>query len=272
MLKKLTEEDFFILREPFASGRQSPRSLALAFMLSLFILPLMFFFTHIMMADETIYPKVDALYTINLWSTGILMLLALVFAIERVYMKMQKIQYFVSIVISQNVFGVSWYLSTLYSVGRGGNVTEKSLIIFTMITLLFALLIFVFTFIRFYKLLLDGQYRKGSKKDKQRSDLEASLGSFVPKVIGASTALVMLVIPLWQIFDIEGLSESFFIAVYLLLFFVMIFVLPEQLVLLYCKFRFESFNYNEEGNLNELTIERKRGRKRKKRKKKKKRS
>lgn len=47
----------------------------------------------------------------------------------------------------------------------------------------------------------------------------------------------------------------------------MIFVLPEQLVLLYCKFRFESFNYNEDGNLNELTIDRKRGRKRKKRKK-----
>lgn len=214
MLKKLKEEDFFVLRGPFVSERQSPRSLAFASMLSLFILPLMFFFTQIMMADETIYPNVDVFYTINLWITGILMFLALVFAIERVYMKMQKTQYLVSIVISQNVFGVSWYLSTLYSVGRGGNATQKSLIIFTMITLFLALLIFVVTSIRFYKLLLVGQYRKGSKKDEQRSDLEAGLGSFVPKAIGASTALVMFMIPIWKVFDIEGLSELFFISIY----------------------------------------------------------
>ena len=34
-----------------------------------------------------------------------------------------------------------------------------------------------------------------------------------------------------------------------LLYFMMMFVLPEQLVILYCKFRFKSFNFDPDGNL-----------------------
>lgn len=34
-----------------------------------------------------------------------------------------------------------------------------------------------------------------------------------------------------------------------LLFFTMLFILPEQLVILYCKYRFESFNFDKDGQL-----------------------
>jgi len=34
-----------------------------------------------------------------------------------------------------------------------------------------------------------------------------------------------------------------------LLIFAMLFVIPEQLVILYCKYRFDSFNFNKKGNL-----------------------
>ncbi|GIP62324.1 hypothetical protein J32TS6_08790 [Virgibacillus pantothenticus] len=41
------------------------------------------------------------------------------------------------------------------------------------------------------------------------------------------------------------------------LFFTMLFVLPEQLVILYCKYRFESFNFDKDGNLKPMGTKRK---------------
>jgi len=40
-----------------------------------------------------------------------------------------------------------------------------------------------------------------------------------------------------------------FIVIGIGLFWVMLFVLPEQLVILYCKIRFQRFNFNERGFL-----------------------
>ncbi|WP_280528738.1 hypothetical protein [Virgibacillus pantothenticus] len=37
----------------------------------------------------------------------------------------------------------------------------------------------------------------------------------------------------------------------------MLFVLPEQLVILYCKYRFESFNFDKDGNLKPMGTKRK---------------
>ena len=46
------------------------------------------------------------------------------------------------------------------------------------------------------------------------------------------------------------------------LFFVMLFVLPEQLVILYCKYKYKSFNFNERGylySIGDQKVKRKRG-------------
>ncbi|SIS60365.1 hypothetical protein SAMN05421787_101689 [Virgibacillus pantothenticus] len=40
-------------------------------------------------------------------------------------------------------------------------------------------------------------------------------------------------------------------------FYTMLFVLPEQLVILYCKYRFESFNFDKDGNLKPMGTKRK---------------
>ncbi|WP_376845225.1 hypothetical protein [Camelliibacillus cellulosilyticus] len=124
------------------------------------------------------------------------------------------------------------------------------LIILTYALLAIGLLIFVLTCIRFYKLLKKGEYRKGSKKDFWRLKLEK--GSLTPLMIGLGIFLVSIVNFLIRtdVFDhTDDIMEIVFVFIGFLLFYTMLFFLPEQLVILYCKWRFESFNYDEEGQL-----------------------
>lgn len=263
-MKKFTEEDFLVLRSPFQSGRQSPGSLTLVLILGLIFQPLLFFLTHIVAADATNFPKVDIIFTIHLWITGILMVLSLIYSISPIYMRGQKIQYLLSILVSQNIFGVCMYISAIFLIGGLKGITEQGILIITFLTLFWGLIVFVMTSIRFYMLLLDGQYRAGSIKHEQRSSLESQVKSYVPKVIGISTALVILTISILRVFGVGELNELIVIILGMLLYFTMIFVLPEQLVILYCKFRYDSFNYSKKGKLKSFQPQKKRGKRKKK--------
>ena len=255
MFKKLSEEDFMVLRAPLESGRQSPGSLAGIFLLSLFLQPLMLFITYIVAADSTIFPNKDSMLIIHLWITSILMFMSIIYAIPTVYRKGQKMQYFLSIVVSQNLFGVSLYLSALFLIGGEREMTERSLLNFTYTTLLFGLLILIATSIRFYILLRKGHYRKGSKKDELRGKFETK--SYLPIIIVASTGLVFIIQYLVTMFDLADIETMIMVVLGMLIFFTMLFVLPEQLVILYCKFRFDSFNYSKKGKLKPFNNKRK---------------
>ena len=230
MLKKVMEEDFLVLRGPLESGRQSPNSLAGTLLLFLFIQPLIFILTYVVAGDSTIYPNKAIIFTVHLWITATLIFLSIIYTIPVVYKKSQKIQYLLVILVSQNVAGACFYISALFLIGSeniGMDTPEASLMTFTYVTLLLGLLTFIATSLRFYILLRKGHYRRGSKKDELRRKLETN--SYLPMVI--------IIGPL--------------------LFFTMLFVLPEQLVILYCKFRFDSFNYNKKGKLKPFNKQRK---------------
>lgn len=186
MLKRLSEEDFAVLRGSLESGRQSPSSLGFALILFIFFQPLIFFLTYIVAADSTIFPYEGGLFTLHLIITSALVLLSIVYAVPKIYMKGQKIQYLLITLVSQNTGGVCFYLSALFLIGADRMISQKSLLIFTCITLLFGLLVFTVTCIRFYILLGKGEYRKGSKKDKLRSKAEYDIKSFVPIIIVGS--------------------------------------------------------------------------------------
>lgn len=64
-------------------------------------------------------------------------------------MKGQKTQYLLSILISQNIFGIPCYLIVLFFIGKERTIFEEYLLNFTFITLLIGLFIFVITYIRF---------------------------------------------------------------------------------------------------------------------------
>lgn len=73
--------------------------------------------------------------------------------------------------------------------------------------------------------------------------------SYIPVATVAGTGLVFVIQYIARISTLNDLNMIIFIVIGIGLFFTMVFVLPEQLVILYCKIRFQSFNFNERGYL-----------------------
>jgi|SRR5690625_480996 len=253
MFKKLSEEDFAVLRGSLESGRQSPNALGGILILSIFLQGLMFVLTYFVAADSTFYPNQTIIFILHLVITIIFILLAIIFAIPSVYMKYQKTQYFLSILISQNLFGVYFYIAALFLIGSEFLVEHQnieSLMTLTYVTLIIGVLIFIVTFIRFYKLLQKGEYSKGSKKDSLRGRFETK--SYLPIAIIGGLGIVYVIQHIARNTYSIDINAMTIIIIGPLLFYTMLFVLPEQLVILYCKRRFESFNYDQHGNLKPL--------------------
>ncbi|WP_240628679.1 ABC transporter ATPase [Bacillus salacetis] len=185
---------------------------------------------------------------IHFWITILLTVFSAIFAISAVYKKFEKTQYLTSIIVSQNLFGVYLYIGALFLIGEKDGATAEFLISFTFITLSVAAALFLAVFVRFYVLLQKGQYREGSAKGELREKFEAT--SYIPIAIIGGTGVVLIVNSLLRNGVMGGSLESnIFTVLPLLIFYTMIFVLPEQLVILYCKFRFKSFNFNWSGHL-----------------------
>ena len=250
MTSKLKVEDFEVLRGPFESGRQRPTALAGALVLSVFLQALLFSLEYYVAGELTVYPYKDEILKVHFWITAGLIMLSLVYAMPAVYKRSGKIQYMLSILVAQNLFSAMFFISALFFIGKNGEgvaVAPESLLNFTYIILLIGLSIFIVTFVRFSILLRNGHYRKGSKKDKLRGRFESK--SYIPAVVLGGIGLVFVVQYIARTSAIDDINIMVVIVAGLLLFFVMLFILPEQLVLLYCKFRFKSFNFDKKGYL-----------------------
>ncbi|HJF33535.1 MAG TPA: hypothetical protein K8V56_17365 [Sporosarcina psychrophila] len=247
MLKKLTIEDVAVLREPLVSGRQSPNALCGALVLAVFMQILVYYLEYAVLGRMTNFPYKDQILTVHFWITVVLVILSVIYAIPFIYMRDQKTQYLVSILVSQNIFAIFLYISGLFLLGENQEVSEKSLLTFTMVTLSFGVLLFVATVIRFSILLRKGKYRKGSKRDELRAKFEKK--TYIPAVIIGSTGLVYIIQFAVRTFNLADIEEAVITVLCFAVFYTMIFILPEQLVILYCKFRFKSFNFDKRGYL-----------------------
>ncbi|WP_273124222.1 ABC transporter ATPase [Bacillus weihaiensis] len=247
MKRLLTEEDFKILRAPLESGRQSPASLGGTLFLTVFMQALMYYLIYYVAAANSIYPNINEIKSTHFWLTLVLSVLAILYSIPYIYYKSQKIQYLLTILAGLNIGGASMYLGAIFIMGENDHATQQSLIQFTYTTLSIALLLFVVTFIRFYMLLKNGKYREGSMRGILRGSLETK--SYIPLAIVGSTGLGMILQYLFRNGYFNSLETFTLIILPILIFYTMIFVLPEQLVILYCKYRFKSFNFNERGYL-----------------------
>ncbi len=248
-MKRLFVEDFAVLRGPLESGRQGLGSLGGTLLLFIFLQSILFLLEYYV-GGYSLFPNKDKIITMHLWITLVLIVLSIIYSIPAVHVKSQKLQYFLVIVVSQNVGAVSLFLLVLFLIGTeeaGINANEKLLIMIAQITILFGLLIFIATFIRVYILLRKGHYRKGSKNDVRRGKFE--IRSYIPIAIIGSTGLVFVIQYLIRKSYIVNLEIMVVIIIGIIIIYTMLFVLPEQLVILYCKFRFKSFNFNKRGYL-----------------------
>ncbi|MEK5067106.1 ABC transporter ATPase [Sporosarcina sp. FSL K6-1508] len=247
MLKNLTIEDVAVLREPLVSGRQSPNALGGALVLGVFMQILIYYLEYTVLGRMTNFPFKDQILTVHFWITGVIVILSAIYAIPFIYKRSQKTQYLVSILVSQNAITLSFYICGLFLLGENPEIPESSLLTFTMVTLLFGALFLVAIVIRFSILLRKGKYRKGSKRDELRAKFETK--TYIPAVIIGSTGLVFIIQFTVRTFNLADIEGAVITVICFVLFYTMIFVLPEQLVILYCKFRFKSFNFDKRGYL-----------------------
>ncbi len=245
----LTEKDFAVLRDSLESGRQAPNNLGAMLILSIFLQALMFVLAYIVGADRSAFPYIDNIRLFHLIITLILIILSVIYAIPSIYMKQQKVQYFITILVSQNLFGILPLIMALFFLGKERSISLDSLLFFVYGALAFGLLVFLVTCVRFLILLKKGDYRVGSKKDRVRNKAESNIKSFLAIIIVASIGLVFVLQFLVRTYGLNDMEVLILIIIGILVFFAMLFVLPEQLVILYCKYRFESFNFNKNGEL-----------------------
>ena len=248
MLNSYKEKNFAALRGPLESGRQSPSNLAFILLIGFFMQPLFFFLANYVLGDETNFTYAFEVKIAHMVLTIILMILCIIFAFPQVYVKYERAQYLLVILVSQNLGGAFGYIGSIYSFERVYNAESATLNRLAAITLMVGVFVFIITSIRFNKLLKEGKYRRGGEKDQLRRGFEgksfislaivAGLGIFymIQAVMAAGTYLID-----WDMVLGAILGQ--------LIFHTMLFVLPEQLVILYCKYRFKSFNYKKNGKL-----------------------
>lgn len=104
MACKLSEKDFEVLKEPLKSGRQSPGSIAGALFLTIFLQGILFSLEYFFVGVNTTYPYKDEILSVHLWITCVLILFSLLYSIPAIYKRSDKMQYFISILVSQIYF------------------------------------------------------------------------------------------------------------------------------------------------------------------------
>src|SRR5699024_10372044 len=210
---------------------------------SIFLQALMFFLTYVVLADSTSYPFKEEIFATHLAVTIILIMLSIIFGVPSTFRDFQKTQYLISIIVSQNLFAWYTYIGALFTIGTS-NSSKESILMFTFITLLIGLFVFIINFIRFYILLRKGKYRSGSGRDFLRGKFEKK--SLIPMATVAGLGIVYIIQYAARNNFYKDADDITIILLGPILLYGMLFVLPEQLVLLYCKFRFDSFNYSFE--------------------------
>lgn len=138
--------------------------------------------------------------------------------------------------------------------GHGTNVTEKNLLSLTFITLVIGIFLLYFTYKRFYKLLEKGAYREAGNRIRLRTTVEKWIQTRKSTIMILSIALYFILRFIVNFYGLLDVENILMILLSFGLFYTMLFVLPEQLVIFYCKNRFDSFNFDKQGNLNEFAF------------------
>ena len=248
---RLREEDFAVLREPLESGRQSRESISVVLILGIFLQALMFALNYYLAAPYSLFPFKEEIINIHFWLTVTIIGLSIVYSIPFVYKRSERIQYALSILVSHNVGSISFLIISLFTIGledEGMTNDADTLMQIAYVILAVALLLFIIIMVRYYISLKKGHYRKGSKKEEQRNEL-ANM-SFVPKVVLIGGA-VFILITKWISHNSNYYDSSTpgILVLGMIVFYAMIAVLPEQLIILYCKCKYKSFNFSERGYL-----------------------
>ncbi|KZE38546.1 hypothetical protein AV656_06465 [Bhargavaea cecembensis] len=245
MKESLANEEFrnyAVLRLPIESGRQSPQNLAGNMLLASFLQAGLFAAEYYIVGYSSGHPWKEQVLTGHFWFTAILIALSLLYSFPAVYRRSEKLQYLISILVSQNLFGITFYICAMFVATRGTEASAESMVNFTWISLLIGLLVFLLVFVRLIRKIRRGDYREGSRQEEMREQFEYK--SYIPAATMAGLGIFFVLQYVIRQNGWTDFGSLLFALIGFGLFYAMLFVLPEQLVILYCKFRFRCFNYN----------------------------
>lgn len=251
-IKTLSEEDFAVLNGPLESGRQSPGALGVNLILVAVMITGMLILFNWIFAVSELEEGYSLVLTILIVVTVIgiiLIMLSVIFSIKGVYETRQAAQYFIVILVTQYTFGLLLYLAGLFIIlhdlqhGYRGEVGVEELALFAIASFSIGIFIFIFSFIRFVRLLKKGKFRKNTSRDKIRGQLEARTDEFKKTGIFGGIAMLGTATSIFQMFPVHDAESLLIVTIGITLFFVMLFILPEQLVSWYCIKKFNSFRY-----------------------------
>ncbi len=249
-----------VFNGPLESGRQSPGGLAGGLLFAPILIGVFLLLANMFVFMDRSQPahKVVIVLCILFSIIGVIIaILSFVFCFKNVYETRQSTQYWVSIWLSQFLFGRSLYWISLYMIFDGDQfhhdfgVSSYEMVSFIIGTFIIGFLIFIISFIRLVNQIEKGKFRKNTKKDRFRKHLEENTSKFQGIMIKIGIAISLTVVALINIFEVNDINILIVSAIGITLFFVMWFILPEQLITWYCIKRFDGFNFKSIKNNSE---------------------
>lgn len=252
-LNKLSEIDFGVLNDPLKSGRQSPESLGGTLLLVPFLVGVFLLIGNLFVFMDRIEPAHDVviILCISFDVVGLVVsILAIFFASKKVYKSRQAEQYLVVTLISPYIFGILPLGIALYMIfddvqfSHNFSIGNTKMVLFIIGILVVGVMVLLFAFLRFIKRLEDGKYRRENKSDTNEGYLEERPLNFKKISIIFGIVFILVAIILLTILHVTDVETLFISSLTIMIFYSMLFILPEQFVIWYCIKRFKSFQSN----------------------------
>ena len=251
-LNILEEKEFEFFRIPFKSGRQTLSNLKKGLYFGMFLqafLSLVFYYV----LTESSKPLGLYIYIIIISSfiiSVLLIALSIIFAFPVVYQKRQALQYLVVSLVLFNVFGLSMYSIAIYLMYLEIDETSTTFSIFLFVSIIIYIVFATTVLFRIVRSLMKGDYRESSLKHNHEKALKADkkrlrFNEYLIALIGA-------VFVIQFVLNNILITEVRIILLILLMFllsYIGIYMFAHSLITYYCKKRFASFNFDEDGNL-----------------------
>ncbi len=250
-LDQFQEEDFGLFRLSFESGRQSPKNAAKWLLISVLTQSFMFFLLSLAPINHTrMFVFKQVCVSIVFLFTAVLILLSIIYSIPHLYKKQEHIQYkILSLGLSNNIIVIPFFIG-LFILIQENNIPDFIYFLLGLLLGLLGLGLYYIIVRKTTEAISNGYFSGPSianhdgavKKDKE-------INSKLPGLIFGGTGLLLILGSSPPFVDtVDG--ESVFLAIlFISVYFFGIHVITMNLIAIYCKERFRSFNFTEEGHL-----------------------
>lgn len=247
----LKESDFTIFRTSFESGRQTPQALSKAIIINI-VMQLVLGVAIFAAADPVVRPEYNklTLLIIQYTMTLLLIIYAAIYIFPNNYFKKQHTQLLVANLLLLNFLSIFPFYGALFVLVRTVDVSEGSFFGLAIVVIVSGIVFYLSILHRLRRSIEVGNYRKESEKINYEKVLkrDRAISTRLPEFIIAGIGVVFIISYLMSTMS-EHVEMMILCFMLFLLFYMGIFLFAYSTIGVYCKKRFKSFNFDEEGEL-----------------------